>query len=222
MIVTDWESKARAMARRMGMRRAIDIARHKEPYRSEWISLGLARDLAVAFPAPAAKVPISIRPLRDADWAVLFDLDAPGIATEERQLRANRLELARERTGSPFVAVTAEGEPCYVQWLFTPAENERMRSFFNDVFPRLEPGEMLLEGAFTPEAHRGKGIMPAAMAQIADRAAAMGASRVLTFVTEDNIPSLKGCAKAGFTPYVRRTVRWAGLRRTISFEGFGS
>jgi RimJ/RimL family protein N-acetyltransferase len=221
MIVTDWQAKARAMARRMGVRRAVDIARHKEPYRSEWISLGLARDLSVPFPAPAAKVPITVRPLRDEDWATLFDLDDPGISADERELRLHRLELARERTGSPFVAVTTEGEPCYLQWLFTPAENEQMRGFFNEVFPHLAPGEMLLEGAYTPEKHRGKGIMPCAMAQIADEAAARGARRVVTFVTEDNVPSLKGCAKAGFAPYIRRTVRWAGLRRTISFEGFG-
>jgi GNAT superfamily N-acetyltransferase len=217
MIVTDWEAKARAMARRMGVRRAVDIARHKEPYRSEWISLGLARDLSVPFPAPAAQIPITVRPMQDEDWATLFDLDAPGISADERELRLHRLELAHERVGSPFVAVTDDGEPCYVQWLFTAAENERMRAFFNDVFPNLGPDEMLLEGAFTPEKHRGKGIMPCAMAQIADEAAVRGARRVVAFVTEDNVPSLKGCAKAGFTPYIRRTVRWAGLRRTIAF-----
>jgi hypothetical protein len=221
MIVTDWQAKARAMARRMGARRAVDIARHKEPYRSEWISLGLARDLTVPFPAPPAKIPLTVRPLRDEDWATLFDLDAAGISADERELRLHRLELAREGVGSPFVAVTDEGEPCYLQWLFTAAENERMRTFFNDVFPHLALGEMLLEGAFTPEAHRGKGIMPCAMAQIADEAGVRGAGRVVTFVTEDNVPSLKGCAKAGFTPYVRRTVRWAGLRRTISYSGVG-
>jgi RimJ/RimL family protein N-acetyltransferase len=92
-----------------------------------------------------------------------------------------------------------------------------MREFFNNVFPHLEPDEMLLEGAYTPEKFRGKGIMPCAMAQISERAADRGARWVVTFVTEDNIPSLKGCDRAGFTPYIRRSVRWNGLRKKVDF-----
>ena len=154
------------------MRRATEIMKGHEPWRSDSNSLGLRRDLEVLFPAPAAKVPLTIRPLRDEDWTTLFDTNEPGVSDEERQLMTSRKELALERVGSPFVAVTADGEPCYIQWLFSPDENEQMRDFFNGVFPRLQRDEMLLEGAFTPEKHRGKGIMPCAMAQIAEQATA--------------------------------------------------
>ena len=56
-------------------------------------------------------------------------------------------------------------------------------------FPNLEPDEALLENAFTPVAYRGHGIMSAAMALIAERAADIGARNVLTFVGTDNIAS---------------------------------
>jgi hypothetical protein len=39
----------------------------------------------------------------------------------------------------------------------------------------LSPDEALLEGAFTPESHRGQGIMPQAMASIAEKAKDLGA-----------------------------------------------
>jgi hypothetical protein len=217
MNVNGWYKGVRATARRMGMRRATEIVKGNEHWRSDWISVGLRRDLERPFTAPPAKIPVTVRPLREEDWPSLFDLTEAGISEDERQLRTNRKELALERVGRPFVAVTGDGDPCYIQWLFSPDENERMRAFFNNVFPRLKPDEMLLEGAFTPEKHRGKGIMPCAMAQIAEQAAAQGARWVLTFVTEDNIPSLKGCDRAGFTPYIRRSVHWNGLRKTVNF-----
>jgi hypothetical protein len=40
---------------------------------------------------------------------------------------------------------------------------------------------------------------------------------VHTFVGEDNVASLKGCKKAGFTPYLARTETWWLLRRHVRF-----
>ena len=44
--------------------------------------------------------------------------------------------------------------------------------------------------------------MASAMAQIAARAADGGVRWVVTFVDEANTPSLKGCERAGFAPYL--------------------
>ena len=66
----------------------------------------------------------------------------------------------------------------------------------------------------TPQAYRGRHIMPAAMARIAEKATALGARRVITFVADDNVPSLKGCARAGFAPVSARHLR-RRLFRTI-------
>ena len=58
----------------------------------------------------------------------------------------SRKELALERVGSPFVAVTADGEPCYIQWLFSPDENERMRDVLQRRLPAAEAGRDVAGG----------------------------------------------------------------------------
>ena len=68
MNVNGWYKGVRATARRLGMRRATEIMKGHEPWRSDWISLGLRRDLELPFTAPAAKIPLTIRPLREEDW----------------------------------------------------------------------------------------------------------------------------------------------------------
>jgi RimJ/RimL family protein N-acetyltransferase len=147
----------------------------------------------------------------------MFRLDEAGISNDERALRKSRGELYASRIGTGYVAVTEDGDPAYCQWLIGPEFNALIADFFDGVFPRLELGEALLEGAFTPEAHRGKGIMPAAMARIAEHGHDIGAGRVITFVTSDNIPSIKGCERSGFAPYTTRHVIWNGLRRSVTF-----
>nr|CAD6619098.1 N-acetyltransferase [Rhizobium sp. Khangiran2] len=75
-------------------------------------------------------------------------------------------------------------------------------------FPRLDEDTALLENAYTPPSHRGLGIMSAAMALIAERAASFGARYVLTFVGTDNVASLKGCQRAGFEVHlIQRRLR---------------
>ena len=138
----------------------------------------------------------------------------------------DRIEVAwRTRFAEKFgldgghVAVDERsGQPCYMQWLLGPERNEaiaRLKSF-----PRLAAGEALLENAYTPARHRGLGIMSAAMARIAERAAGIGAQHVLTFVGKDNPASLKGCRRAGFAPYLVHTRQDVlfGLLRSDSFE----
>jgi RimJ/RimL family protein N-acetyltransferase len=80
----------------------------------------------------------------------------------------------------------------------------------------------LLEGAYTPEAYRGMGIMSAAMARIAERAAEGGARWVITFVDETNVASVKGCLRAGFAAYVKRHERFRLFRRQVAFASIPS
>ena len=117
-----------------------------------------------------------------------------------------------------YVAVTPDGDPCYMQWLIGPSENDRVKEFFVDRFPWLAPDEALLEYAFTLEAYRGQGIMSCAMARrIAEQAADFGARWVITFVFDDHIPSLKGCKRAGFVPYLTRREQWWLFHRRLTF-----
>jgi hypothetical protein len=185
---------------------------------SDSMFLGLRRDLTVPFEAPPASVSLTVRPLRPGDEKALLDPNAPSLSSEAIHERLIRLRLLQASIPTCYVAVTSDDSPCYMQWLVGAKENGRLQDYFRGRFPQLAPDQALLEGAFTPEPHRGKRIMPCAMAQIAERAADLGARWVITFVGEHNIPSLKGCKRAGFLPFLVRNERWRLFRLRLHFE----
>jgi hypothetical protein len=183
------------------------------------LSFGLRRDLATPFAPPEAKIPIAVREASESDAFLLFAAPQPDLPPQERRELAWRRKLFESGTPKCFVAVDErDGAPCYVQWLMGPLQNPTIQAM--NAFPVLQPGEALLENAYTPVRYRGLGIMPAAMARIAERAADLDARFVLTFVGQENIASLKGCAKAGFAPYiVRRQTQYAfGSIQRLRFE----
>jgi GNAT superfamily N-acetyltransferase len=186
-------------------------------WRSDSETIGLRRDLSISITAPSAAIPLTIRELRPADVPILFACDDDVRSGEAMRQRAIRLRMTQADLKTCYVAANDDDQPCYVQWLIGPSEKEKLRELFDDRFPTLRDDEMLLEGAFTLEAWRGKGIMAAAMARIAASAADHDARWVITFVAEDNIPSLKGCKKAGFEPYLRRADRWRMFRHASTF-----
>ncbi len=180
-------------------------------------SIGLRRDLTVPFTPPAAKIPLIVRPLSPADDLSSLD-SAPGISSDEAFWRLTQRRLLRSGLRTCYVAVAPDGKPCYMQWVVPAAENQRLKQVSGNLYPTLQPGEALLEGAYTPEAYRGMGIMGAAMALVAERAADHGARWVITFVDEHNPASFKGCVRAGFSPYLRRHERFRLFHRSVSFE----
>jgi hypothetical protein len=184
---------------------------------SDSLSFGLKRDIAIPFEAPAAKIPIEVRPLEEKDIPSLLNVDSPDISDEERKELVERRSFLEKGMQTCYVAVDVTGSPCYMQWLIGSSGNELLAKEYNGGFPRLAPDEALLENAFTPEKHRGYGIMPTAMARIAYKAKDINARYVITFVHHENIPSLKGCKRAGFSPYVLRRDRWFLFRRQLTF-----
>jgi len=185
---------------------------------SDSASVGLRRDLRgpCLTPLPTAKRPFQVRPLTPADELAWLDVREPGL-DDQVYARLGQARLLRSGIQTCHVAVEPDGKACYMQWLILSHQNELVRAFFGDLYPRLAPDEALLEGAYTPEAYRGQGIMAAAMAQIAERADQFGARWEVTFVDEGNAASLKGCARAGFVPYLRRDERFRLFRRRVSF-----
>jgi hypothetical protein len=171
---------------------------------SDSTSVGLRRDLGASFAAPGAKRPVQVRPIARGDDLSCLDVRAPGLSDDDVYESLGQWRLLESRIRTCYVAVGADGELCYMQWLILSSENDLVRAFFGNLYPRLAPDEALLEGAYTPAPYRGQGIMANAMAQIAERAGALGARWVVTFVDEASVASLKGCARAGFAPYVRR------------------
>jgi RimJ/RimL family protein N-acetyltransferase len=186
----------------------------------DWLSYGLRRDISQPFNGPGAKIPIVVRELKDEDIAKLFDFNQPGLSKSDHYELKVREKFLPKNIGTCYVAITEEGEPCYFQWLMGADDNSGIQEAFDRRFPLLKPDEALLENAFTPPRFRGLGIMPCAMAKIAEKAKEMNVRWVLTFVAHDNIPSLKGCHRAGFTPYLIRRDRWMLHRhlRSLSFR----
>ena len=170
---------------------------------------GLRRDLDLPLAEFEAKTPITVRPASSEDMAHLVPSDLSALSRKDRVEVNTRRGFMDERLGTCFVAIDRDKNvPCYFQWLMTEADNDTIQRLFPKAwFPRLQPGEALLENAYTPPAYRGRGIMSAAMARIALRAADLGCRHVITFVESTNIPSLRGCRKAGFEPYLMREER---------------
>lgn len=200
-----------------------DLARHvvgtaRERVRSDDAAVGLRRDLDVPHTAPEALVPITVRPIADRDVPAILGTEDAALDAEEKWERARRLRLLETGAGTCYVAVTGDDEPCYMQWLFGHRDNEFVQRYFRGAFPVLDERTALLEDAFTPTAFRGKRIMSAAMARIAEQGRGLGARYVVTFVGVDNAASLKGCRRAGFEVYVERDQRWRLFRQTVDFR----
>ena len=195
----------------------------------EWVSYGLRRDLLDIQQPVKARIPLSIRALQQDDIRHVLPVDDLSLDRKERLEVRSRREHLESDIPTPYVAVDLRTDtPCFIQWLMGPEHNDKIQSFFKGRFPILESNEMLLENAYTPVAYRNKGVMPAAMAMIAERATQLGRRYVITFVLHDNVPSLKGCTKAGFQPYlIRRDTQtlfnlfkrrqFTGISKTFSF-----
>jgi GNAT superfamily N-acetyltransferase len=184
---------------------------------SDSTSLGLRRDVTVPFTAPTAKIPLSVRPLKPSDDLSSLD-DEPGLTGDEALARLTQRRLLRSGLQTCYVAVAPDGKVCYMQWLIPAAENDRLRRVFGNLYPVLGRDEALLEGAYTPVRYRGKGIMGAAMAQVAEQAAHRGTRWVITFTDDVNEASIKGCMRAGFTPYLRRREKFRLFNRHVTFD----
>lgn len=170
-------------------------------------AVGLRRDLHEPFESPDARMPISVRPAQADDVARLLR-PSPDDSASDLLDKAARQAIADAGLRVCWVAVTEDGTPCYMQWLLDASQRDEVHEHFKGTFPPLTPDTALLEGAYTPPEHRGQRIMPAAMARIAAHAGQLGARYVITFVGDGNVPSLKGCERAGFAPYLRRTERF--------------
>jgi RimJ/RimL family protein N-acetyltransferase len=170
-----------------------------------WVSYGLRRDLTQEHTTPKSQIPITVREFQERDITQLFGAPRRSASRKERLEVMHRLAHLAERIPTCFVAIDERtGSPCFMQWLMLADQNERIKSFFRGRFPALQTDEALLENAYTPPEYRGKGIMSAAMSLVAERARNFGCRYVITFVSKDNTASLKGCAKAGFYPYLIR------------------
>jgi GNAT superfamily N-acetyltransferase len=181
-------------------------------------SVGFRRDLSKSFQVPRANLQIDVRPLRADDNLAFLHW---GGGKEDSLTRFAQLRMVEINLPTCYVAVASNGDICYMQWIIPATENERIQANFGRQFPLLNADEALLEGAYTVPEYRGQRIMASAMAQIAEKAEQFGARWAVTFVARDNEPSIRGCARAGFEPYIRRYESWRMLHRMIKFVPYG-
>jgi RimJ/RimL family protein N-acetyltransferase len=176
--------------------------------------LGLRCDLSVAPRIPQAKLSVSMT-ARGSDFAGFSDelRSVAGRASLDAFVRQRMVERGVQTL---YVAETEAGDDIYAQWLVTPATLETLDRFSPGRYPRLAVDEALVEGAYTFSDFRGLGVMAAGMAQLMATAHASGARAVITYVGEDNIPSLRGCARVGFElDHLRTNRRRFGMHSSV-------
>lgn len=184
---------------------------------SDRITYGLVRDLSRECERAQSRVTFTVRPLRPGDVPKLLAISREQNSSDvyDRLRRQRLLDYGIETC---YVAVTEHGDPCFMQWLIGHQQNTKVNAFFGGEYPSLQPDEMLMENAFIPEKYRGQGVMAAAMRMIAEHAKVRKARRIITFVGDNNIASLKGCQRAGFVPYLLRREKWRFFISRFHFE----
>lgn len=116
------------------------------------------------------------------------------------------------------VRTTDTNELCHVRWMVTSQDNEVIDASFQNRLPRLKKDEVLMENIFTFKEYRAKGITTSIGLQMAEIARKQGFRRIMAYVAEDNIPSLRACKTQGFQVFekiLERHVLFRATRKTI-------
>jgi hypothetical protein len=178
---------------------------------SEEVNFGLRCELERLPPLKQARIPLTLGRCDGSFNGFRVELERTSGADYGRVLR--RQKLHAQALPSMYVALNAEAAPVYVQWLMTSADQITFGDSSQLWFP-LKPDEVLLEFAYTFTPFRGFGVMGDAMGRLLRVAAQSGARWARTYVSDDNIPSLRGCSKVGFElDHVRTTTNRLGTVR---------
>ena len=175
---------------------------------------GLRCDLTRLAPKRPAKVALAMEPVNERSFDG-FDLERTRARGSDAFEVALRRRLCRCGARTLHVACDGSGAAIYAQWLVRPEDQYLMHSCAPERFPYLSLDQVLVEGAYTFLAYRGKGAMTDGMAQLLHLAASEGFRTAITYVGTDNRPSLRGCAAVGFQlDHVRLNIRRLGTTRS--------
>jgi hypothetical protein len=176
--------------------------------RQDWTTYGLIRDLRSHIPVKRQSTSYKVRSYEQGDLEPLLARDLINATRRERKDILLRYAHLAENIPTCYVVEDQTiGEPVFIQWLMTERSNDSISRFFKGRFPKLSSKEALLENAYIPKHHRGRGVMVQALLAMSEFATVEGFWWIATFVAKDNLPSLKGCLRAGFYPFaIRRDV----------------
>ena len=178
--------------------------------------IGFQRGLETPIEARRPRHPLTVRPIQAPEKAVFTN------TSETRGngaiARVNARYLLATGIETCYVALIEDEAPCFIQYLVLPDQNHLFAKAFGAPIPPLEPGEALLEFAFTLEQYRALGVMPYAFSALAREAKHRGVERLVTWVPEWNPHVQRYLERVGFVPFAIRRERYRLFRRTVRFE----
>ena len=163
--------------------------------------IGLERDLDVERASVACRESYLLRLASEADME-----EVQGRAKREGKAETHELIQRTWFYESGFhdcyVARSAEnGDLFHICWLLSSRDDSVVNAGFRGRLPTLKPDEVLIENAYTFEEFRGRRIYPSVLADLAEVARRAEFKRMLVYVRDDNVASLKGCFRASFRPF---------------------
>lgn len=211
--------KPRILVELLRTRRGRDWIRRsaRKRFNSTTVSIGIRDDLSVPFAAPPAKIPLVVRKLQPGDDLSLVD-DVPGLTPEKARHRADQRWLLNSDLPPPWVAVDPDGAVCFIAYMFTSEDNDRMQALWGPLAPKIHPDEVLIEGIFTSDAHRGLGVFMDAGTKMLDQARALGKRYAIGVAGEMNLGTFKVAERAGWKRQFKRVERWFLFRQRVTFE----
>jgi len=179
--------------------------------------IGFQRDPHTPLEIPDGNLKLNIRPFQNSDYAKLLHFTHQ---TSQHEIKNRLVRKAWLMSGvkTCYVTEIEEKIPCHLQWMIGPEENNRLSQFIGGGLPRISDNEVLLENAFTTEAHRRKGIEIWTVKQLLEKAMACGVRRAILFVRDTNTVTQKIVQRLGFLPYIEKMDRRFLFFRKITFE----
>lgn len=199
------------LLRGMGPRLIARTAREQTWFTQHF--LGLRCDLEALPERPRAQIEVQMTPVGRGFTG--FVNESRRVDGEDARAVYLRQRMVNSTVDMLYAACDGAREPIYAQWLIKPSSWIELDCFSPRRYPKLAESEVFLEFAYTFVQFRGARAMADGMWQLLDIARKAGAKSALTYVTPDNVPSLRGCARVGFEiDHVRRNERRLGWRRS--------
>lgn len=162
---------------------------------------GLKRELDGCIYSVPSRLEYSLHIASPSEMVELFQLLSNENKDSIMEVVLRKIFYDHSLTNCYLARATANNEPCYIQWMILPEENPEAQRFLRQGYPQIASNEVMLEHAYTFKKYRGQGIMGSVMAKLATIAQERGYQQIITYVSKDNIASLKGCEKAGFQKF---------------------
>ena len=192
----------------------------KKAVYSESIAIGIEKHLVDERDPRTATLPFHVRPASASDIQALIG-EGPDAASDARD-RHDRVLQRRvvDRIGFDhcYVADDEHGRPSFMQYVFTSDDDERVRSAFPDVAPRIQEGAGLVEFLYVPPRARMLSFVTDCLNLVADELRRRGLHSLSTFTPVGNRGALTALHVVGFRPFAIRRSTYRLLRKRTTYE----